>query len=509
MRAILTLLLLAAAHGTLASPQPLNVLFILTDNQPASILGAYGNPEVRTPNIDRLAGEGMRFTNAFAANGMCSPTRATLMTGLMPSQHGVHNWLDDSIMQQWPRDWSAVAEYRSLPLTLANRGYETAMIGKWHLGQPWKPALGFQHWVTFTEGHTTDFWNNTIIENDRSYRVEGQHSVDFFAEKAEDYIRSRRVNEPFYLQLNLNGPYLNPPTNLGPAKNRHYQNYVDNAFTSFPRVAFNANVAHQLIEPETPGFLIKKHLEAIAMHNDHATMANVASQNTMVDDAVGRVLKALDESGLGESTLVIFSSDQGNFYGQHGLWQHVVVTSPSNLYEAALNIPLILRHKGSIPAGSTNEHLIGQYDIPTTVLGYLGIDVAFEHSPGRSFAGQLAGEDNDWEEEVFYEQEESRGIRTPAFAYWERLPGTGSAELYDMAADPGQDHNIIGDPAHRETIASLQQRLSSFFRTYSDPRYDLWNAGTAKGSVIRVNMFKNLYGDDWAPLTELVEPFSE
>jgi hypothetical protein len=92
-----------------AQSEPLNVLFLLTDNQPASIIGAYGNPDVPTLNIDQLATEDLQFNNAFAENGMCSPTRATLMTGLMPSQHGVHNWLDDEEMHQWPRDWSAVA----------------------------------------------------------------------------------------------------------------------------------------------------------------------------------------------------------------------------------------------------------------------------------------------------------------------------------------------------------------------------------------------------------------
>ena len=95
-----------------------NLLFILTDNQPASILGAYGNPDVATPHIDQLARDGVRFTRAYAANGMCSPTRATLMTGLMPSQHGIHSWLDDALLSQWPEGWSAVAEFRSLPLTL-------------------------------------------------------------------------------------------------------------------------------------------------------------------------------------------------------------------------------------------------------------------------------------------------------------------------------------------------------------------------------------------------------
>jgi len=211
----LTILLCSAVQ---ASAKPVNLIFILTDNQPASILGAYGNPDVRTPNIDRLAKEGMQFTNAFAVNGMCSPTRATLMTGLMPSQHGVRNWLDDEKLHEWPESWSAVAEYRTLPYTLRKHGYQTAMIGKWHLGQPWRASIGYQHWLTFTDGHTLDFWNNTVIDNDQTYEVQGQHIVDFFTDKAVEYIEQYEGDKPFYLQLNYDGPYLNPPTNMGPAK---------------------------------------------------------------------------------------------------------------------------------------------------------------------------------------------------------------------------------------------------------------------------------------------------
>jgi arylsulfatase A-like enzyme len=224
---------------------------------------------------------------------------------------------------------------------------------------------------------------------------------------------------------------------------------------------------------------------------------------------VGKVLAALDDAGLAESTLVIFSTDQGNFYGQHGLWQHTVVTSPSNLYEAALNIPLIVRHQGAIAAGSDNNRLIGQYDLPATILDYLGIDVAFEGSPGSSFADQLRGDDAPWDNEVFYEQEESRGIRTPDFAYWQRLAGTGQAELYDMKADAGQNHNVIDDPAYREVIATLDKRLTEFFGRYADPEYDLWHGGIAKGSVVRPHMFRELYGPDWAPRTDLLEAFVE
>ena len=118
-----------------------NILFILTDNQHAGLLGTYGNKEIKTPHIDKLAQQGVKFTNAFAVNGMCSPTRATLMTGLMPSQHGLHDWLNDEQMKDWPKDWSAVAEFKSVPYTLKQSGYNTAMIGKWHLGQPWEASL--------------------------------------------------------------------------------------------------------------------------------------------------------------------------------------------------------------------------------------------------------------------------------------------------------------------------------------------------------------------------------
>ena len=206
-----------------ADEQRTNILFILTDNQAASLMGAYGNPDIRTPHIDQLAREGMKFTRAYAVNGMCSPTRATLMTGLMPSQHGIHSWLNDELLNQWPENWSAVAEYRTLPLTLKNRGYRTAMIGKWHLGQPWKASIGYQYWVTFPYGHTIDFWDNTIIDNDKTYEVNDRHIVDYFTDKAVEYLQDYSGEEPFYLQLNYDGPYTNPPTNYGPARNRFYR----------------------------------------------------------------------------------------------------------------------------------------------------------------------------------------------------------------------------------------------------------------------------------------------
>ena len=487
-----------------------NILFILTDNQAASLLGVYGNPDISTPNIDRLAAEGIRFTRAYAVNGMCSPTRATLMTGLLPSQHGIHSWLDDELLDQWPQSWSAVAEFRTLPLTLKNRGYRTAMIGKWHLGQPWKTSLGYQHWVTFPYGHTVDFWDNIIIDNDQQYSVKDRHIVDFFTDKAVAYIRQHSGDQPFYLQLNYDGPYTNPPTNYGPARNRFYQDYVGREFRSFPRTAYNENLIEQLLSADTNPFLRGKLREGLAMHNDPATMANVASQNTLVDDGVGKVLAALKEQGLEQNTLVIFSSDQGNFYGQHGLWQHTVVTTPSSMYETAMNVPLIIRHPARIQAGGASAMLIGQYDVPVTILDYVGItDARFDNSPGRSFSHVLTGATGAGSDAVFFEQEETRVIRTARYAYWKRLRATGQPALYDMEADPEQYRNIVNDPAYREVVAALDARLSAFFAEYTDAKYDLWQGGGAKGSVDRPERYKRLYGPDWTPETEIKPAFSE
>jgi arylsulfatase A-like enzyme len=497
----------SAAAGGEAKRRP-NILFILTDNQAASLIGAYGNRDINTPNIDRLAAEGVKFTNAFAVNGMCSATRATLMTGLMPSQHGVHNWLDDAMLKQWPRDWSAVAEFRTLPWTLQESGYQTAMIGKWHLGQPWKPSIGYQHWVTFADGHTTDFWDNQVIDNQRQYRVRDRHIVDYFTDKAVEYLDDYQGDQPFYLQLNYDGPYVNPPTNMGPARNRFYSQYLEQDFKSFPESDFHPNLEQQEKDFKAQGqesaFLNKIIKMSRQMHGDQTTRANIASQNTLVDDGVGRVMEALRRNGLDENTLVVFSTDQGNFYGQHGLWTHTVITTPSNLYDTAMQVPLIFWHKGELAAGIEEAAMIGQYDIPRTLLDYVGLGkVPLQNSPGQSFVETLRGQQHRGREAVFFEQEETRGIRTQRFSYWKRLDGTGQPELYDLANDPQQQRNVIGDPQFARQVRHLDQQLVEFFQRYSDEQYDLWRGGVAKGSVARPETFQALYGEDWAPVTEV------
>jgi arylsulfatase A-like enzyme len=481
-----------------------NILFIVVDNQPASILAAYGNPEVETPNIDRLANEGMRFTRAFAVHGMCSPTRATLLTGLLPSQHGVQDWLDDEEMESWPGDWNAIREYRTLPYTLKNQGYKTGLIGKWHLGQPRPPDEWFDYWVTFNLGHTIDFWNNEINDNSNKYKVEGQHSVDFFTDKAVEYLQSYDHQKPFFLMVTFNGPYMNPPTNLGAAKNRHYESYKDKAFSSFPRNRINETILEEIPYPDAEEW----YLNLARMHNDQATMANAASQNTIVDDGVGRLLSALKDNDMAGNTLVIYTSDQGNFFGQHGLWGHTDFSFPASLYETAMNIPLIAHYPGVIEEGRVSDLFIGQYDIMPTILDMAGMDVEIANSPGQSFAAHLKGKElQGWSDAVYMDQEATRAIRTDRYAFWKRLKETGQHELYDMHKDPGQENNLYGNPDYADAVSELDKRLTRFFGTFSDAQYDLWRGGTVKGTTESTQVYKLLYGDQWEPESEIKPPF--
>ncbi len=504
----------------LASAAPVtrpNILYIISDNQPSALLGAYGNPDVKTPNLDTLAAQGMRFDGLFAVNGMCSPTRATIMTGLMPSQHGVHNWLEDHQMDNWPADWNAINEFRTLPRTLRDAGYQTGLIGKWHLGQPRQRPSGIDHWVTFSVGHTVDFWDNKVIDNGREYAVQGQHIVDFFTDKAVDYLDKVDGEEPFFLMVTYDGPYLNPPTNMGPARNRFYEQYRDQPLASFPVERINEEILKQISGPD-PGSdyhtaeEVKNHFQYnyVRMNADPATRANIASQNTLVDDGVGRLLDALDRNHLDENTIVIYTTDQGNFYGQHGFWGHAMTPFPARPYDVVMNIPLIIRHPDKIPAGSENRDLIGQYDLAPTIIELAGINnINLENSPGKSFAEltRKASSKAPWRDAIFFEQEETRAIRTRDYAYWKRLDGTGHHSLFDLKKDPEQLNDVFGDPEYEKISQQLDHQLDAFFRQYSTAEYDLWKGGTVKGSVPRPWVYRELYGDDWRPTTEAKPAF--
>jgi arylsulfatase A-like enzyme len=496
-----------------------NVVMLVTDNQSADSLGCYGNVEHETPRIDRLAREGVRFLRAFCTNGLCSPTRASILTGLMPSQHGVHIAMPDDDVLPKADDYDVTREFRTLPYTLRRGGYATAMVGKWHLGNFRQPGHGFDHWVAFTKGHTTDFYDNEVYADGLLQRVTGQHIVEHFSDRAIEFIASRDRSQPFFLQVNYDGPYVLPPTVVGAdLRNPFYERFAGRTFRPFPPIddrlirSLAAPFDFELdpAEEYTLASAFNNVWWTVRMHNDQATRANVAAQNALVDHAIGRVVDALDAEGLTEDTMVIMTTDQGNPYGQRGLWGHPQWTDPPFMHDVTFNVPLIVRQPGTVQTHRVVDDLVSHYDLLPTILDHVGMgNVVVDGSPGRSFAPVLRGEPLAGQHNaVYFEAETARSVRTREYLYTRHLDGTGGPELYDLVADPEQWINVAEDPEYAEAVAGLEVQLFEFFDEHADERYDLWRAGTGQAMVSRYLHFKERYGSDWNVTMEVGPTFA-
>ncbi len=442
-----------------------NVVFILTDNHGAWTLGCYGNRDIRTPNIDRLAADGMRFTHAMSSNPVCSPTRATYLTGLIPSQHGLHSFLDNKYMVG-PEAYYTLEEFRTLPEILHEQGYVCGLTGKWHLGANETPQDGFSYWITMVHGSTQNFYDDPIIE-DGQIKKSPKYLTDLWTEHAVKFIEQNKGGDrPFFLFLPYNGPYCLGQSLRQPARNRHADYYADKFLPSFPRDSIHPWQYNNR-----------------DFHNNLTSIRRVAAEVSGVDDGVGTVLETLDRHGLDENTLVIFAGDQGWMGGQNGFFGMGDHTRPFAAHDLMMQVPLIFRHPGRIPPG-TSDQLVANYDFLPSLLDYLSLpdEMASEpKSPGRSFAPTLRGEPQpQWETEMVYEMEGCRSIRTEDWKYVERRSPDGPGELYDMKNDPHERFNLYGQPQVASEQAKLAERLNAFFDQYAEPEYDIWRGGRSK-----------------------------
>ncbi|MEM7346194.1 MAG: sulfatase-like hydrolase/transferase [Chloroflexota bacterium] len=482
-----------------------NILLIMTDNQPADLLGCYGNHEIHTPHLDRLAQQGIRFNQTYCVNAMCSPCRASVLTGLMPSQHGIHTWLDDRNMAEWPPNWNALAAFETLPERLRSNGYKTALIGKYHLGMPFTSQNGFDHWVTFPHGHTRDFWNNRVIENDQQSTYPG-HIVDYFTQQAVSYINGHEADDdPFFLFLPYNAPYGHWPSVKGPAKNRFAHLYENCPMHSIPREGLNRAVIERYIMRQGLSGGGLDYSAVLQIPNDLTTLRNYFSQMTLVDDGVGQVLAALQQQGLDDSTLVIFTCDHGFSLGHHGFWGHGQATWPANTHREAFNIPLLIRHTNHITPLQVSDQMVSQIDLFSTILDYAGVDSDDGlNTPATNLTPLLRGEKFTGPDAVFMEQEETRAIRTREWLLMKRFDGsqtyTFQDELYDLVNDPAEQHNLAADPEFTHIVETLSQRIDTFFANYNEPAYDLWQGGVAKSNSDKPFLWQEVWGEDWQEL---------
>ncbi len=455
-------LLKAAAAGPLihvpgraAAARP-NVVMFMTDDHGAWATGAYGCGEMRTPNIDRLAREGARFTRAFACTPVCSPSRMTYMTGKIPSQHGVQDWLRpvDSFGQR-TRRW--LEGHLTYPEVLARNGYTLGMCGKWHMGDDDKAQAGFSYWATVPGGGGT-YRNPTFVKNGVVTETEG-YKTDLVTDYALEFLDSRRkAANPFYLLV----PFYAPHTPFDYQPERYREPYNNARFSCFPNVP---------VHPwQNKG--LRGH------HGNRASMLAYSALITGADFNVGRILMRLEEMGARDNTLVIFTADQGWNAGHHGVWGKGNGTWPFNMYEESIRVPLIWNHPGRIRGGLEPDAMVSSYDYFPTILEYLGVATPSDpRRAGRSYAPFLRGERPRWANRLYFEYSMVRGLRTENLKYVERTKEWPS-ELFDLEADPGERKNVIADRRHRRQLEALRADLARFFSRLEAPPIEDWRRTT-------------------------------
>lgn len=479
------------------SKQP-NLLFILTDDQGAWAMRCAGNSDIQTPNLDRLAEQGTRFENFFCASPVCSPARASILTGRIPSQHGVHDWIRSGSL-----DKNALGEHKDHPYfasedvpiqylqgmttypdLLAQQGYHCALAGKWHLGDSMCPQHGFTHWCTIGRGGCL-YMQADVIE-DGQLHFETRYITDLITEHALEYLDGFAKEEsPFYLSVHYTAPH--DPWDEDQHPTEYVDLYRDCQFTATPDEPIHPN---QIPTAPTGTGEERKRL----LRGYYAAVS-------AMDAGVGRLLDRLEELGLAENTLVIFTADNGMNMGHHGIWGKGNGTFPFNLFDTAVKVPFIARWPGHISANRVTPSMCSHYDIIQTLHELLELDSPLpEGLPGRSFAPVLlGGADTDNHVVILDEYGNSRMIRNREWKYIHRYP-YGPQELYHLANDPGETENLAGNPHYAEIQERLLAQLQKWYHTYADPAVDgSREAVTGFGQMRRPGIYsegKPVYADN-------------
>ncbi|RKN84540.1 sulfatase-like hydrolase/transferase [Paenibacillus ginsengarvi] len=446
-----------------------NIVFILSDDQGAWALGCAGNKEVLTPNLDALANRGMRFDHFFCASPVCSPARASILTGRIPSQHGVHDWIRSGNVNKEPlpedirhrgvfADENISIDYlKGLPSyteLLANHGYVCALSGKWHLGNSTTPQKGFSHWYSIARGGCSYMEPDVVEEGE--VKIENRYITDLITENAIRFLDEFENGEqPFYLSVHYTAPHS--PWESSEHPETYLSMYNDCPFESVPELPYHPNQNNTA--PRGTGERRKELLRGY-----YASI-------TAMDTGIGQIMAKLDRMGIRDNTLIIFMSDNGMNMGHHGIWGKGNGTLPLNMFDTSVKVPAIFSHPGCIPEGQTNEELVSQYDVFPTLLEYVGISNPYESSlPGRSFLPLLQGQEQTCRNNVviFDEYGPVRMIRSKDWKYIHRYP-YGPHELYDLKNDPEETKNRIDDPANKDILASLRIQLGDWFRHYVIP----------------------------------------
>ncbi|MBN1347709.1 MAG: sulfatase-like hydrolase/transferase [Phycisphaerae bacterium] len=463
-----------------------NIIFIFTDDHASHAISAYGSKINKTPNLDRLANEGMLFRNCFCTNSICAPSRAVIQTG----KHSHLNGVIDNVA-------TFDGSQQTFPKLLRKAGYQTAIVGKWHLKS--EPA-GFDFWkVLYGQGP----YYNPDLRTPNGREKHTGYTTDILTDVAMDWLKTQRdPSKPFMLMFQHKAPHREwqpdpkhmhmyddvtipePPTLFDDWSNRTKACQMQEM-----TVAEHLNDLDLKLKP--PGGLTPEQLEAwkaaYEPKNEAFRKANLTGRDLVrwkyqryikdylrciasVDDNVGRLLGYLDESGLAKNTVVIYSSDQGFYLGDHGWFDK------RWMYEESLRMPLMVRWPGVTKPGSVDRHLVQNLDFAETFLDIAGVK-APDDMQGRSIVPLLEGKTPaDWRKSIYYHYWEypavhmvnrHYGVRTDRYKliYYYELK---EWELFDLEKDPQELKSVCDDPSYAGVVKELKAELKRLQALYKD-----------------------------------------
>ncbi len=485
-----------------------NILFIFSDDHAPHAIGAYGSPFAKlnpTPNIDQLARQGMLFQNSFCTNSICGPSRAVILTGK-------HSHLNGFMMNGNRFD----GDQQTFPKLMRKAGYKTALIGKWHLTSD---PQGFDYWdVLPGQGM---YYNPTLIRDGKRRQVEG-HCTDIVTDLAIEWLKKQKDDQPFMLMCQHKAPHrtwmpalrhLNlyddveapePATlfddhkdDASPARNQEME--IDRHMHPVFDLFFDAPKDFDPKKErgsDKSGFRNKKLMteeqrkkwdEAFAKKNKAYKDADLSGKALVrakyqryiknylrcikgVDESVGRLMEYLKTSGLDQNTIVIYSSDQGFYLGDHGWYDK------RWMYEESMKMPLIVKWPGVTKPGSVNKNLVQNLDYAETFLEIAGAGIP-DDMQGRSLVPLLKGEKvEDWRSSVYYHYHgfpavhmvaKHYGIRTDRYKLI-RFYQMDEWEFYDLKNDPDETNNAFQDPKYAQTISEMRKQLAELKSHYRD-----------------------------------------
>jgi len=473
--------------GQIGGKKRPNIIYIMTDDHASHALSCYNSKINKTPNLDRIANEGMRFENSFCTNSICAPCRAVVLTG----KYSHINGKIDNSRQAFD------GSQQTFPKLLQKAGYQTAMIGKWHLRSD---PTGFDYWNVLPGQGL--YYNPVMIEMGERKKYTG-YVTNIITDHALKWIKERDPDKPFCLMYHHKAPHRNwqpSPKHLTmyddmtmPEPDNLFDDYANRGRAAKEQdmtisKTMNDNdlklVAPRNLNPE------QKKLWDAAYNpkNEAFRKANLQGKDLIrwkyqryikdylrciasVDDNVGRVLDYLDASGLAKNTVVVYTSDQGFYLGDHGWFDKRF------MYEESLRMPLLVRYPREIKPGSVSDDIVLNLDFAATFLDYAGVPVP-EDIQGESMRAVLRNKTpRNWRKSMYYHYYEypavhsvkrHYGVRTQRYKLIHFYHDIDEWELYDMKKDPREMKNVYSDPAYADIVTELTAELKQLRQKYKD-----------------------------------------